>query len=193
MPRSQFTDFLLNNKFHLLDVSISIPPVLIPVWGFSSITAPEMTMQYREIKEGNYEFPRKVLDRSSVSTITLENGSQLFNSGFWDWISKVPEGNMEKKNLMLVHFTGINFLQFNSGRKYVVKPLNLSTNIGGRSVPLVQGEVAPRIPGKAWLLKACSPGRYKAGSDFSASGAEVSLQQLDIEYEEFLEFNVGVG
>jgi len=182
MARDQITDFLLSNRFHLLDVSLTIPPVLIPIWGFTSISAPEMTVSYREIKEGNYEFPRKVVERASVSVLTLENGSQIFNSGFWDWISKMPEGNYEKKDLLLMHLTGINPTDSDS----------VGIDIGGFGV--ATGEFAFRVPGKAWLLKNCAAARYKAGSDFSSmGGSEVSIQQLDLEYEEFLEFNVGIG
>lgn len=190
MARKQVTDFLMNNRFHLLDVSLSIPPVLIPIWGFSSISAPEMTVEYREIKEGNYEFPRKVVERAAVSDLTLENGSQLFNSGFWDWINKMPEGLFTKKNMLLIHFSNVNPGQYskNPNRKSETVSLDIKGTKG-----MAGGDIAVRLPGKAWLLKDCAPSRYKVGSDFTASGGQISLQSLDLKFEEFIEFNVGIG
>lgn len=178
MARGQLTDYLLNSRFHVLDVSLAIPPVLIPIFGFSGCTAPELSIQYREIKEGNYEFPRKVAERASVSAITLTNGSGIFNSDFYDWIRKKPDGRVGKKNLMLIHFSNMG----------IGSDPNASFSIG----PIAQIEFALRVPAKAWVLKDCNPGRYKSGTDFESSGGTISLQELEIEYEEFTEFNVGI-
>lgn len=136
-----------------------------------------MSVQFKEIKEGNYEFPRKVFERASVSAVTFENGSQLLNSDFWDWISKAPDGRTVKKNLLIIHFTN----------------MDPTSQEGGNSMAGGMVEFDFRIPAKAWLLKACSPGRYKSGGDFDAIGGTVSIQSLDVEFEEFTEFNVGIG
>jgi len=61
MARSRLTDYLQINKFHLLDVSFSSGgglPILIPLFGFKSVTIPTWTNTYKEIKEGNYEFKK---------------------------------------------------------------------------------------------------------------------------------------
>jgi len=177
MARNRLTDPLLTNRFHLLDVSFSIPPVFIPIFGFMGITTPELTYTYKNIKEGNYEYPRKVFEKADVGAVTLTQGSTLLNSDFWDWINKKTEGRSTKKNLLIVQFTNIN-------------PLNISD--GGSSFSgLVEFDF--RIPGKGWLLLNCEPGRYKPGSDFEAQGGQVSVQSLDIEFEEFIEFNCGIG
>lgn len=177
MARNRISDILLTNRFHVLDVSITIPPVLIPTFGFQTCTTPEMVVQYKSIKEGNYPFPRKVAERVEVGTITLENGSQILNSDFWDWISKVADGRTVKKNLLIIHFTNIDPTPREGG----------GSSIAG----LVEFDF--RVPAKAWLLKNCSPARYKPGHDFDAMGGAASIQSLDIEYEEFTEFNVGIG
>ena len=188
MARYRFSDILMTNRFHVLDVSLSFPPVLIPIFGFQNCTSPELTIQYREIKEGNYEYPRKVVERASVSVMTFENGSQLLNSDFYDWISKAPDGRTVKKNLMVIHFTNIDprSINFDGSEKKFENTAGQSS-LGG----LVEFDF--RLPAKAWLLKNCVPARYKGGMDFDAMSTQPSLQQLDIEYEEFMEFNTGIS
>ena len=57
--------------------------------------------------------------------------------------------------------------------------------VGALLVKLGPAEVAPRIPGRAWMLYDALPVRYKAGSDFDATSSAVSIQELDIAYESF--------
>ena len=54
-------------------------------------------------------------------------------------------------------------------------------------------EFAPRVPAKAWLLKDCIPTRYKPGSDFDASNAAVSIQELEITPEYWDEISLGTA
>lgn len=53
-------------------------------------------------------------------------------------------------------------------------------------------EFATRIPARAWLLHDCLPIRYKAASDFDASSAAISLQELEVQPEHIEEFSLGI-
>jgi hypothetical protein len=52
-------------------------------------------------------------------------------------------------------------------------------------------EFAARIPARAFILYGCVPSRYKSGSDFDASGSDVSIQELELEVE--MMEQVGLG
>lgn len=51
--------------------------------------------------------------------------------------------------------------------------------------------LSSRIPARAWVLKDCLPGRYKAGSDFDANSGAVSVASIDIYPEVVDEVTVG--
>ena len=53
-------------------------------------------------------------------------------------------------------------------------------------------DFAARVPARAWILKGCIPKRYKAGSDFDASSAEVSVAELDMDVETFEEISLSL-
>lgn len=181
MAREQLSDFLQAGRFHVLDVSISIPFVLLPVFGFMRCTLPEMTADIFKIKEGNYEFPRKVIKGAEVGAITLEQGVSIFNSDFGDWMRKAVVGQISPKNLLIIQFSRIN--PADAGDDGVA-----SADIGG----FFTLEFAKRIPGRAWLLKNCRPARFKPGTDFDGMAQEISVASLDIEMEEFVELSLGV-
>jgi phage tail-like protein len=178
VARDPINDFLQAGRFHVLDVSFSFPPVLLPVFGFRGCTLPELSINIREIVEGNYEYPRKVVSGASVGNITLQQGVSLFNSDFWDWARKTVVGNKPPKDLMIVQFTRMGSNE------------NL---LGGGGSQVPPGlEFASRIPGRAWVLKKCRPARYKPGTDFDGMSQEVSIAELDLAVEEFEEFSVGL-
>jgi len=62
--------------------------------------------------------------------------------------------------------------------------------IGALLVKLGPAEVAPRLPGKAWMLYGALPSRYKTGGDFDASSGAVSIAELEIAYEYFDEISL---
>jgi len=129
MARRVATDPLQVFPFHLFDVSVTEAlqlPVFSPLLGFKSITMPEVTLEMQEITEGNWLFPRKVIKRASLNTLTLERASTFTNSDFWNWtmaalsgdtnatrfgigkvgafLSQVVGGVTPRKTLVLVHF-----------------------------------------------------------------------------------------
>lgn len=157
-----------------MDVSFTIPPVLLPVFGFRTCSLPEIIANMKSITEGNYEYPRKVYGGAEISDVTLTQGVSLFNSDFYDWIRKAIVGQRGPKNLLIVQF--------------------LNTKGGTtRGLGAFGGlEFVARLPGRAWLLKNCRPSRYKPGSDFDAMSQEVSLAELTLSIEEMQEYSLGI-
>ena len=192
MARARYTDYLNVSKYTLLDVSFSLPMVLLPLFGFRSVTFPQINITYKQVKEGNYEYPRFVTpERAEVSTMTLEQGVSLVNSDFWDWIRKVVASDVPTKNLILVQFTGKN--PFPDVHLSSVSAENVS-KVPGASGAGAFGvfEDGPRIPGKAWLLLRCRPVSYKPGTDLDALSGEISLATLEIQPEEIIEISAGL-
>lgn len=98
MARSVMTDLLSRYPFWMMDVAPIEPfglPVLSPLLSFSAITAPEITMETQEIKECNWHFPRKVVTRASIGTMTLQRGVSWYDSDFWRWAVATITGNTE--------------------------------------------------------------------------------------------------
>lgn len=179
MARAATEDLLMTHKFQLLDVSIGVPPVILPMFGFSDVTAPELTLEHREIKEGNFEYPRKVFQSAAVNNIVLSRGAQLQDTDFWTWANNYLEGKREKKNIMLVQSLDVD-----------PNATEVSPDRFGFTLPSVV-EFFRQTPGRAWVLRNCSPGRYKTAGDFSAKDAQISIHELELVYEFFIEFNMG--
>lgn len=118
---SFFTDFLQSFSFWLFD---SAPidsfglPLFTPLYGFSRITSPEVTLSVNTVREGNWPFSRKIVTGANVSALTMERGVFWLDSDFWRWIQATIYGNPEqfagglggipgpsiRRDLMLVHF-----------------------------------------------------------------------------------------
>ena len=186
MARSQINDFLQVGRFHIIDVSFTVPPILVPIFGFKACTLPTLSVDIREVQEGNYEYPRKVVRGASVGNVILEQGVSLFNSDFWDWTRKAVVGRKPPKNLLIVQFTrmseGGNML---SNLSVPVAPPFGDQIVGGF-------EAQKKVPGKAWMLKECRPASYKPGSDFDGLSQEVSIALLELAFEEYEEFSLGI-
>lgn len=195
MARSHISDFLSVGRFHLIDISFSIPPVLLPVYGFRSCTLPQLNLDVHKIKEGNYEYPRKIIRGADVGTVTLEQGVQLINSDFWDWVRKAVIGRVEPKNLMLIQFTRMSEI---GNRTTGNRSNTLSIpGAGGGGNLFSQAafgniEFAKRLPGRAWIFYKCRPASYRPGTDFDAMAQDVSIASLEVDMEEFTEISLGV-
>lgn len=69
--------------------------------------------------------------------------------------------------------------------------LSIAASIAAFSASTLSSESGVfRIPAKAFLLKGCIPVRYKPASDFDATSTAISLQELDIEYEDWDEIGL---
>jgi phage tail-like protein len=175
MARAQTTDYLQTGRFHVVDVSFTVPPILLPVYGFRTCTLPEIIGNVRSINEGNYEFPRKVYAGAEIGDVTLTQGVSLLNSDFYDWMRKAIVGHRGPRNILIIQFLNTKGTRF-TGSGLITGGL----------------EFVGRLPGRAWLLKNCRPSRYKPGSDFDAMSQEVSLAELTLSIEELQEYSLGI-
>jgi len=96
MARSAWTDFLQDFAFWLGDiapVSLTATPIFTPWCAFSSISAPEIQLETKDIKEGNQPFVKKVLTSGgSLSSITLSRGARPWDADFYRWIMAAAHG-----------------------------------------------------------------------------------------------------
>jgi len=239
MARTSFwTDYLQTHAFWLFDIgpitSINLP-VFTPVFGFASITAPEMSIETQDIPEGNWLYRRKVLRRANVSPMTLTRGVHFLDSDFWRWImvgltgdtSQSPiafPGVTARRTMLLMHMfprgpssdkklnaalaaggitataavgvaqSGfINDLDTGllaSGNVLATAGAFTAFSLAGMEGFALSDGLGFRIPAKAFLLEGCIPTRYKVGSDFDATSAAVSIEELDFEYERFEEISL---
>lgn len=237
MARPIFNDKLSTCQFHLLDVdpSLSFPPwVLLPSAGFSAISSPEMTLSTEEIKEGTDPFPHHVITGGTVNSITLAKGVSSFNSDFWRWITgclmgegkfdgnvldflkktaklKAPPIPGKRRNLMLMHLTGISLGGLTAAMKEASGVINkikggllmatggavAGLDVAGRAGDMIghstEGLIdigISSVPGKVYMLLDALPVRYKPGSDFEADSSDVSIEELDIQFHRFEEFSL---
>ena len=124
MARSIFSDYLQVFPFWLLDIAPiegASLPIFNPISGFSSITAPGMTLETYEVNEGNGLFHKNVIRKGSIEPMTLTRGVTFWDSDFYRWsvagltgdptgfqTRNIPllsiGGVTPRRNLMLVHF-----------------------------------------------------------------------------------------
>lgn len=166
MPRHRLDDFMQTHRFWLLDVvPCATFPFLVlgtPFLGFSSISTPEVTLDYDEIKQMNSMFKRGGYSGGSTAPITLSRGVKGYDDTMWQWMKRAIQGNdMTNRNLLLIQFT------------------NMGAEVDDLGVQAWEGVAF--LPGKAWLLWDAVPTRYKAGGDFDAMSGAVSIAELEIQ------------
>lgn len=175
MARVRTQDFLQNHRFWLMDLvpSATYPFLVLgpPLLGFQSITMPEYTAEVEEIKQLNSMYKKHVYNGGGMSSITLTRGVLGYDNSFNDWMNRAIRGNdMTNRNLLLIHFTGINSDGIND------RFFGLSDEL-----PSEPWEERSFLPGKVYLLWDCIPSRYKPGSDFDALGGQVSIAELELQ------------
>ena len=208
MARFALTDHLQTHPFWIMDagpLELGALPVLNPLSGFSAVTAPEVTIQLKDIKEGNQPLTKKVVQSGEVGNITLSRGVTFSNSDFWRWtvaaltgntswealfgrISTKVGGKTYRRDLLLVQF----FARSPIGPASAI--LEAGNDILSGAAAATNGlapfDIALRVPAKAWLLKGCVPLRYKTGGDFDAKSAEVSIAEIEIAIESIEEISL---
>lgn len=166
------------HRFWLIDVkpSATFPFFVLgsPLFGFKSITAPEITLDAEPIAQLNSVWKRQRYVGGEASPITLERGVTAWDSTFYEWIKRAQRGSdMINRDLLLLHFMG--WLP-GQGEKLTSAMQSLQMKI-----PVANAwEGALKIPGRAFIMWDCLPTRYKVGSDFDATASEVSIMELEI-------------
>jgi hypothetical protein len=68
-------------------------PIFTPLMGFSSISAPEISIDIHEIQEANNLFSRKVIKRADAGSITLMRAAKWYDSDFYRWVMAALTGD----------------------------------------------------------------------------------------------------
>lgn len=240
MSRTRLIDYLQSHLFWAFDATSAGVPVFNPLFGFSKITAPEISTELETFKDGTFVYNRSVVKGGSVSPVVFERASSMFDADFYDWIMFTLHGNKDfedggtlgkissklsgflggqpvspRRSLLIVQFTNINL--HSTGDGLAAQSLRVAGTMaasalatmafggGGKlaAAAAVAGGVgtavgigpfafAMRLPARAWMLQNCLPVRYKSGSDFDASSAAISLQELEVQPEYIEEFSLGI-
>jgi len=192
MSRLRFLDMLQVYPFWLFDVSgwqgNPLITIFDPTFGFSAITAPEITLEHREIQPGNWEYKRRAVKTADVGAITLSRGARFYDSDFYIWSTNAIKGNQPvRRNLFLVHFFGFRPL----GRFIGGNGVRDKSDVMPDEIALTS--IATRLPARAWYLSGCLPVRYKAGGDFDAAAGDVSIQEFEVQPEYVEEITVATA
>lgn len=187
--KHRFTEFLQPNVFYVLDYSLGETSMLAQLVqaGFRSISAPELTLETAEIKEGNWPFKRKLITGAAVNTLTLSKGVTFFDSDFWRWASRASVG---AKTFGL----DIGMLGLKSGfRKdlFLIQFLRGVPNAMKFFLPFGGWDRGLNVfPAKIWMLENTIPTRYKVGTDFDGSTGEISIAEIELSMENFDEIAI---
>ena len=183
MARPRVSDLFQNYPFWLVDVSPSVRPPFVtlggPLYGFSEISHPEITVDQARIAQLNQSFPDYTFMGASTGSITLKRGARFYDSSFFIWVDRYIQGeDSSERNLLLIHFMGQAFPDSNEAR--VAGGISLGPNF----VEIV------RVPGKAWMLWGCKPIRWSAGQGLDARSGEVTVNELDVQPVSVDEFSL---
>lgn len=203
MSRSRLRDVLQSYPFWLVDISPELTPpffALLPVYQFSTITAPEVTLTEREINQCNSLYSVKVIESGAVNSLTLTRGATVADGDFWRWIRQCAHGHSNTdKSFLLIQFMNVNFRWDQAGgvpagEALAQLALGLGSTATGVVTTIMNGIPGmksdawhPRTPVRSWLLQNCKATRYKTAGDFDASSSEVSLMEVDLSMEAFEE------
>ena len=165
MARAINTDPFMSCNFALqeeLTVDASLVRPLTPLFttidvarrdgliGFKSVSMPEVTIEYKEINEGNWPFAHKVnMGRATTGDVTISQAVYGASTDFYRWILTAMWGKLApRRNLLIRHL-------YADKRYPSLGRLNRTVRLAG-----------------------CMPVSWKPGSDFDADAAEVSLEEL---------------
>ena len=182
MARPRLLDLLQTFNFWVFDVTgpggYALLSVFDPALGFSAITAPEISVETKDIQPGNWEYKRRVVKKAEAGAVSFSRGTRFYDSDFYNWITGAIVGRQPiRRNLIVVHFMGFRPISQAMGK-----------NQSFPTTAVVQAGV--RTPARGWILYECLPTRYKAGSDFDATSSDVSIQELEVQPEHIAELTL---
>lgn len=138
--------------------------------GFQSITAPELTQEIGEYREGIRTYTQKFPGVPSVNDITLIRGCARFDTSFFSWILAAAEGDEYRGDLIIYH---------------IQRP-SRDLSINSAEVKMAASEIDLEDANtKRYILRDAFPTRVKIAGDLDAGTSDVSLAELDVAYERF--------
>jgi phage tail-like protein len=176
MARPKSTDFLHNFRFHVIVQALggqdlkSTPGAGDMVSaGFNSVSTPSASQGAVEYREGHYIYTQKYTGLPTVENMTMMRGVALKDGTFWGWLKDVIEGNNEyRADIKIYHF------HRDSKPATSTVPGNPNVHMAAKE----EGSIE-------YLCREAFPVRHKVSSDLNATGAEVSIQEIELAYEYF--------
>lgn len=69
-------------------------PIFTPLSGFSTISAPELTVEMQDIREANWYFDSHVVKGGSVGNVVLTRAARWWDSDFYRWTMSALMGDV---------------------------------------------------------------------------------------------------
>ena len=133
--------------------------------GFNSCSAPEVTEEAVEYREGHFVYTQKYVGLPTVSDITLGRGVTLTDGSLWTWIRDVIEaGNEYRADVNIYH---------------IHRSAKPQTASGPGTMPFNSSD--PSL-----IVYKCTnafPTSYKVSGDLDATSSDVSIQELTMAVE----------
>lgn len=175
MARAKALDKLHNFRFHV--VVRGFGPNTAPVLGtltnggqvtagFMSCSAPEVTEEAVDYREGHFIYAQKFVGLPTVSDITLARGVALAEGTLWAWVKDVIEaGNEYRADVDIYHLH-----RDMKPTTASPAPMPIDTNSTG----MIKYECLNAFPTS-----------FKTSGDLDASSSDVSVQELTMAIESF--------
>jgi phage tail-like protein len=128
--------------------------------GFQAVTAPELSVEPTEYREGIKTYTHKYPGIPTTNTLTFSRGVARFDTAFYLWVIAAAEGREYRTDLSIFH-------ALREGRTF---PFDAANNFSmGNS--------------KVYICREAFPTRVKIAGDLDASTSDVSLAEVDCEFE----------
>ena len=95
MARTRLTDYLQDHYFWAFDATNEGVPIFNPLFGFSRISAPEISVDVESFKDGTFLYNRSVVKGGSVAPVVFERAASMFDADFYTWITYTLHGNKD--------------------------------------------------------------------------------------------------
>lgn len=177
MARSLSTDFLHNMRFHVtvVDTVVGNNPNSFLIGGannqpagFVSCSAPSMTADAVEYREGSYIYARKYPGFPAVGNVSMSRGVVKGDSSFLVWMFHTISGPGEYR-------ADLDVKHFHRDGLYA----------GGGAAITEVSNIQDKDPARTYQLKQCFPTSHKVAGDLEASSADVSVMELEVALEYF--------
>lgn len=161
--RAMTSDPFNNARFFVTDSGgfLKRDTIVEAVAGFNTCTMPEMSQAHVEYQEGIWTYKRKFPGDVTFNTVTLTKGVMLREYSFYKWMKAAAENRAYRTKLSIWQFhrddiKGAKVFDFRNAK-----------------------------PSRIIHLHQALPGRNKIGSDLDATSHEISIEEMDVEYEWF--------
>lgn len=127
------------------------------LYGFQSISIPDVQVQTTEITEGNWPFAHVIpITRATVGEITISQAVTRKSTDFYVWIHQTLYGRGAPRRDLGIVILGRGFRR------------------------VLHGALPEWVPSRELVLRGCIPTSWKPGSDLEASSSEVMIEELTL-------------